>query len=818
MIRNLLKTIWRQLAQSKSFGIINVVGLSLAMACCLLIFLWIQHERRVDNFVHHGDRLYTAYQMLSSGNQVDGTYRTPIHYISTSEKNERIFLLEDAKDAIPEIRSIVFYATGYELPWGHPETLEANGKKNKANGARASQDFFKVLGYPLLAGHAETALSDPGSIAISRELADSYFGSSQAAMGQTFRYENRLDFIVSAVFENVPANSSLDFDFLLSWEAHNTILEWASPEFNTYVLLDSNASSLAVARKINQFIKPRLKDEKGITAQIGLQLLNDKHLYDTFVNGKPVAGRIIYIRIFSAAALFILVIACINFALIATARSIKRSKEVGVRKVLGTSRAWLALQFYLEALFLSLFALLIALFLVYITLPFFASLTGAVIEQPYGQAQFWGTACALVIVTALLAGTYPAIFLSGLRPAKALKHRQLFSMKRGTLRRVLIVFQFGLSVLFLVATIVVARQTRYTKTLHLGYDREHLLYTRIEGELMDQRNYELFKTQSSSLPGVVMVDRASETPHAMQFVVDVADGVSNTSDGGDAINWEGKQKSIAAGFKPVSVGYDFVKLMRLEIVQGRDFSRAIATDSASAFLVNEEAVRQMGMEEPIGKWVSAWQKKGHIIGVLKDYHTYSLHEPIKPLIMDVKEYEYFGVILIRIVGDKTKQALEGLERVYSAINPRFPFDYQFVDAEYQRFYTNEQVMSRLVSVFTALAITISCLGLLGLVIFSIEQRTKEIGIRKVLGASMIDIVGMLSQDFIKLVLVAAIIALPIAWWTMNRWLANFAYRIDVEWWMFAAAGLMAVIIALVTLSWQAVRAAAANPVDSLRDE
>ncbi|SEL10877.1 ABC transporter permease [Parapedobacter koreensis] len=818
MIRNLFKTIWRQLSQSKPFGIINTVGLALAMTCCLLIFLWIQHERRVDNFFYHGDRLFVAYQTLSDGNRVEGNYRTPLQYISTPEKSERIFLLEDAKDAVPEIQSVVFYATGYELPWGHPETLEANGKKNKLNGARASRDFFKVLDYPLLEGDAENALKEPHHMAISRAVATSYFGSVHQAMGQTLRYENRLDFMVSAVFEDIPSSSSLDFDFLLNWDAHNTILEWASPEFTTYVLLADNAHVPSVETKINQYIKPRLKEEKGVVTQIGLQPLKDRHLYGNFVKGKPETGRITYVRIFSGAALFILIIACINFALIATARSIKRSKEIGIRKVLGTSRLMLIVQFYLEALLLSVFALFITLFLISIILPFFALLSGAEIVQPFGQAQFWGTAAMLMVVTALLAGTYPAVFLSGLQPTKALKQRQLFSMKRGGLRRLLIVFQFSLSVLFLIATIVVSRQTRYTQALQLGYDRENLLYTRIEGELMEQSNYNLFKTLALDVPGVVMVDRASETPHAMRFVVDVADGVSNTSDGADAINWEGKQKSTTVGFKPVSVGYDFVTLMGLDIVEGRDFSRMNATDSASAFLVNEEAVRQMGMEEPLGKWVSAWQKKGYIIGVLKDYHTYSLHEPIKPLVVDVKEYEYFGVILIRIDGGKTQQALEGLGHIYSTINPDFPFDYQFVDAEYQNFYTNEQVMARLVTAFTSLAIVISCLGLLGLVVFSVEQRTKEIGIRKVLGASVASIVGMLSKDFVKLVLIAACIASPIAWWAMDHWLANFAYHIAVEWWMFAVAGLTVVIIALVTLSWQAIRVAVANPVRSLQEE
>jgi len=816
MIRNLFKTTYRLLIQHKSFAFINVVGLTLALACCLLTFLWIQHQQRIDNFHRNNDRLYAAYQTVTTGNQVEGSYRTPMRF--NAEQNARFFLIDEAKEAVPEIQSVVFYATGYELPWGHPETLEANGKKIKLNGSRASEDFFEVLNYPLISGDAKTALDGTRNIAISQKTAEAYFGSAQAAMNQTFRYENRLDFIVSAVFKDVPESSSLTFDFLLSWEAHNTVLESASPDFNTYVLLKEGADATAAAQKINAFVKPHLNSENDTKTLIGLQPLADRYLYGSFVNGKPAGGRITYVHIFASGAIFILLIACINFALIATARAIKRSKEIGIRKVLGTSRKLLVAQFYMEASFLTIAALLLALGIVALLVPFFGQLTGTTLSFPLGQWHFWGMIIVLALLTILLAGSYPAFILSSLKPIKALKQQQLFSLKRGTLRQGLVVFQFGLSVLFIVATFTIYRQTHYIQTLQLGYDRENLLYFRIEGELMEQRNYDLFKQLAADVPGVRMVDRSSETPHAMRFLVDIPDGTSNTTSGDDAINWEGKQHRVSTGFKPVSVGYDFVQLMGLEIVEGRDFSRTISTDSASAFLVNEEAVRQMGMNAPLGKWVSAWNKRGYIIGVLKDYHTYSLHEPIKPLIVDVKEYEYFGVVLVRIEAGKTEQALAGLAQLYTKINPKFPFDYQFVDTEYQSFYNNEQLMAKLVNIFTLLAIIISCLGLLGLVVFAVEQRTKEIGIRKVLGASVPDIVTMLSKDFVKLVVIAIVIASPLGWWAMNRWLEGFAYHIDIQWWMFAVAGLAAVTIALLTVSWQAIRAAVANPVASLRDE
>jgi ABC-type antimicrobial peptide transport system permease subunit len=308
------------------------------------------------------------------------------------------------------------------------------------------------------------------------------------------------------------------------------------------------------------------------------------------------------------------------------------------------------------------------------------------------------------------------------------------------------------------------------------------------------------------MPGIEMIDRSSEAPHAMDFVVT------------DAVNWEGKEKGADVGFKPASVGFDFLRLMNLKVADGRGFSRAVATDSSDAFMVNEEAVKEMGIKNPIGKWISAWKKKGHIIGILKDYHTHSLREPIKPVILDVKEYEYFGMIIVRTIPGKAKEALSSLEKVYKVINPNYPFAYQFVDEEYKNLYSNEMIISKLSVLFATLAILISCLGLLGLVMFSAEQRTKEIGIRKVLGASISSIIGLFSKDFLKLIVIAFLIAAPIGWYSMNHWLQDFAYKIDITWWTFALAGGVSILITLIIVSYQAIKAAITNPVTSLRSE
>jgi hypothetical protein len=371
-------------------------------------------------------------------------------------------------------------------------------------------------------------------------------------------------------------------------------------------------------------------------------------------------------------------------------------------------------------------------------------------------------------------------------------------------RKGLSVFQFSLSIILLIATVVVSLQMTYVQNINLGYDRENLIYIRIEGDL--NAKYAAFKTKAEAMPGIALVDRSTETPHAMGFVTD------------DPIHWEGQEEDQLVGFKPASVGFDFVKLMDLKVAEGRGFSREFATDSADAFLINEEAVKQMNLEDPIGKWVSAWGKKGHIVGVLKDYHTGSMHEKIRPVIIDVKEYEYFGVIMVRTEPGKTKEALGSLEQVCKDINPNYPFAYQFLDQEYQKLYQNEQLVTKLSNISAVLAIIISCLGLLGLVMFSAEQRIKEFGIRKVLGASVANIATLLSEDFIKLILISFCIAAPLAGYLMHQWLQEFEFKIDLSWWIFVLAGGVAILIAILTISYQAIRTALVNPVNNLKSE
>jgi putative ABC transport system permease protein len=819
MLRHYATVAFRNLIRQKTFSAINILGLALGMTCCLFIYLWVRDEKAVDNFHVHGNTLYNVYQTVSSGGQINGSYSTPIELIIQGNSPSTIMSItaQDINQGVPEIKKICSYATGYELPWGHPETFQVGDKIQKFSGSRAGKDFFTMFSYPLVAGDAKAALHDISSIAISQKMAEFFFGIPQEAIGKSIRYENRIDFVVNAVFENVTPQSSLQFEFLINWGSQLKQLEWASPIILTTLQLEENANIEEVETKLNRFLQLRLSMNKNTTKlALGLRPYRDRYLHSTFVNGKPEEGRMVYVRIFGGVAIFILIIACINFMNLATARSLKRAKEVGVRKVVGSSRRQLIGQFFSESILLAFLALVLSSLLLQFLLPSFNLLTGKQIASPIAIPSYWMMALGLMVVTGLVAGSYPALFLSSLKPVRILKGTMRFTQSAIWFRKGLVCFQFALCIAMIIATIVVSNQTSFVQTTNIGYNRENIIYIQIEGELNPK--YSLFKERALKMPGIAMVDRSSETPHAMGFVVDDNDGFTETDSGNDAIQWEGKGKNESVGFKPASVGFDFVKIMNLKIAEGRDFSKSFATDSAHAFMVNEEAVKQMGMKDPLGKWISAWNKKGQIIGILKDYHTHSLREPIKPLVIDVKEYEYFGVIIVKLEAGKTQEGLASMQAVCKEINPNYPFAFQFLDQEYDKLYRNEQVITKLTNMFAILGIAISCLGLLGLVMFAAEQRTKEIGIRKVLGASITNIVNLLSKDFLLLVLISFVIAAPVAGYFMNQWLQGFAYKIELSWWIFILAGASAMVIALLTISIQAIQSAMANPVKSLKSE
>jgi putative ABC transport system permease protein len=445
---------------------------------------------------------------------------------------------------------------------------------------------------------------------------------------------------------------------------------------------------------------------------------------------------------------------------------------------------------------------MLAVLVIALVLPAFNLLTGKHIVLPLQEPYFYLFLFGLIISTGVIAGSYPALFLSSLRPVRILKGSFQFSFWTAYFRKTLVVVQFVLSMLLLISTVVISRQTDYIQNKNLGYDKENVLYIPIEGELITK--YSTFREEASRLPGVKMVDRSSQFPHAMSFRL-------------DAVEWDGRDQDAIINFALSSVGYDFVKIMDLELVAGRGFDRYIKGDS-TGFLVNEEAVRRMNVKDPLGMKISVFGKQGQIVGVLKDYHTNTLHQAIDPLVLDVKEHLDFGTVLVRTEKGRTSEAIENLEKLYKEMNPQHAFNYTFMDERYGQLYKSEQVVGRLSNIFALLAIMISCMGLLGLAIFSAEQRRKELSIRKVLGATVSNIIMKFSKDFLKLVLIAIVIAIPIAWLSMYNWLQQFAYRIDLDWWMFAAAGVVAILLSLLTISAQALKSAFENPVKNLRSE
>ena len=610
------------------------------------------------------------------------------------------------------------------------------------------------------------------------------------------------------MFDNVPTSSSLQFDYILNWQIFLEDNSWAKNWTNngplTCVMLRKGTDAKAFENKISRFLDKYNKDQTSqVYVRLGIQRYGDVYLHpDLDKNGNISGGRIQYVKLFSIVAIFILLIACINFMNLETARSVKRAKEIGIRKVAGAIRFALVRQFMGEALLIVTTAVIISLALVTLVLPQFNQITGKDIHIPFKDAGFWLSLSALLLVTGFISGSYPAIYLSSFKPVRILKGSLKFSSSALWFRKGLVVFQFILSIVFIIGTIVVSKQVNYIQSLNLGYNRENLLYIPLEGDLASK--YTVFKTEALKIPGVKDITHATDAP-------------TKINNGTTGVLWEGKDPNSKIDFTQVGAGYDFIKTMHIQMLQGRDFSRDFATDSVN-YIINETALKIIGYKNPLGKSLTLWGTKGTIIGVVKDFHFNSLHTAINPLMLRLGENFDGGIALVKTEPGKTKEALASLEKVYKELNPKVPFTYKFSDEEYQKLYKSEQVVSQLANYFAFLAIFISCLGLLGLVIFTAEQRTKEFGIRKVLGASPIILFNLLSKEFLMLIVVAIIIASPVAWYFSNQWLQDFAYKINISWTVFVIAGLLAVLIALITVSFQAIKAAIANPVKSLRTE
>jgi predicted permease len=786
MLRNYFTVAVRTMMRQKAFSCINIIGLALGMACSLLVLLWVKDELSYDQFHVNGKQIYRVMATLPwDGNQTIGLTPGP--------------LAEALQKEFPEITHAVKMTD-----WDLAAIITAGNVSAKEKGGRfASADFFRMFSFPLAEGNPGAVLAAPNSIVISESMARKYFGA-ESPVGKNIhlKAEIEADFTVTGVMRDVPQHSSKQFNYVIPFQYFENQGDWTKTwgnyVFLTYVMLHPDASREKLEAKLGQFIGAKTAGTRKRT--FSLHSFTDVYLYSTFQNGKPSGGRIEYVRLFTVVALAVLVIACINFMNLATARSMKRAKEVGIRKVAGASRSTLAGQFTGEAILMTLIAIVFSLVLVEVLLPTFNTLTGKHIRLIY-DASFLVTLLGLAGLTGLVAGSYPALFMSGFNPASVLKRNVAPGSSTLLLRKGLVVFQFTLSILLLTGTLVVYQQMQYIQHKHLGMDRENVISLELEGDLV--KHLAAFKAQAEQSSAIQSLTTTSQIPL----------NIEGTS--GD-LHWTGKDPSKSAPVSGLLVGYHFTRTMNIPLVAGRDFSPGFATDSVN-YLINEAAAAMMNFSDPVGQTITFWRGKGQIVGVVKDFHLNSLHEPIRPLIMAL-EAENATYVLAKAAPGKTAEAIAALKGASEKFNPAFPFEYHFLDEEFERQYKSETLVGELTKYFAVFAIFISCLGLFGLAAYTAEQRVKEIGIRKVLGASVPGIVALLSKDFLALIAIALLVAVPVAWYIMHQWLGQFTYRIGITGWVFVLTGGLALLVALLTVSFQSFKAALANPAHSLRSE
>jgi cell division protein FtsX len=674
--------------------------------------------------------------------------------------------------------------------------------------------LFEIFTFPFIKGDPSTALSLPSSVVITQEMALKYFGRKDP-LGKTIQTQNQNDYIVTGVIENVPTNSHLQFDFVGSIEravAMGSRTHWSGWLYSTYVLLQPNTSFEEVNTKLESWIKTKDSEE----ARYYLQPLSDIHMY-----GLQGEGAIRPLSLFSILALLILIIACINYMNLATARAGTRAKEIGLRKVVGAKKANILKQFLSESILFAFFALFISICLVALFLPVFNQISGKELSMNLAQNLFLFLGIlGITLLTGVLAGSYPAFFLSSFEPDRILKgylSAKKISTSTASIRKGLVVFQFVLTIVLLISTTTVYRQMNFIKNRRLGFDKNYLIYMQLqsEGNLWERYDaqkiwtkYKTLKNELSQNPDILEVSSATCLPFGM---------MGNEF---GQLDWEGKDSEYQVSMNHMAVDSRFFKTFQLEMVEGRIFSDEFPSDSQN-FVLNEAAIKAADLKSPVGKRFRLLNKTGEIIGVIKDFHFAPLHDEIEPLVLHLMPYQYWmyrNYVFVRISSDNISQTITSIKKMWDKAIPKYPFEFQFLDDTIDARYRSEQRLEIILRIFTFLAISISCLGLFGLISFTAEQKTKEIGIRKVLGASMGSVVRLLSREFVVLVILANVIAWPVAYFVITKWLKNFAYRTGIGFTTFLFSGLLALIIAILTVCFQSIKAALANPVDSLRYE
>lgn len=789
MLKNYFLIAWRTIRQNKTLSFINIFGLSTGMAFALLIGLWVKHETSFNKFNEHAERIGIMRKNTQFNNEKATQVATPLP------------LHDELKSSYPEVERAT------RMDWGNGHSLMNGDSKYSKKGRYVDSDFLKMFSLPLLQGNIETALNDPNSIILSQSLAATMF-RGQNPLGKIIRIDNQYDVQVTGVIADAPSNFSFGYEFLAPFEfkvqnvdfVKNAKTQWSNNFLMNLVELKEGASMEAFSKKIAPLIEQKDENNKG--QRLFLQPLLRWHLHNDYRNWVNVGGKIEYVRLLGIVGIFVLLIACINFMNLSTARSEKRAREVGVRKAIGSQRSQLIVQFLTESMLTAFIAFLLALVLMWVVLPYLKDVGFEAIRINFSDLSLLASVLGVCILTGLIAGSYPALYLSSFAPVKVLKGTPRQGTGAAVFRKVLVVSQFAVSVGLIISTVIVFQQIRHAKERSVGYDPDNLITISASTDLIKQ--YAILKRD---LLNTGLLEAVSKSSSPMT-------GVNNNWGG---FSWEGYDPSANIAMDVVMTEWDYEKTAGLRLKQGRAFSKEFRTDS-SAVIINEAAMKVIGFKEPVGKIIRLNDQPLTIIGVNENV---IMRDPFKSVVPTVIIFNPDNVsdILLRLKpGKDVRQALAAIQPVVERYNPSLPFAYNFVDEEYGKKFAVENQVGKLAGIFAVLAVFISCLGLFGLAMFMAERRTKEIGIRKVLGASLADVWMLLSKEFVWLVLAGCLIASPLAFWLMQNWLRHYDYRIDISWWIFILAGLIAVTIALLTVSTQAIKAAILNPVKSLRSE
>jgi len=793
MIKNYFKTAWRNLHKNKGYSAINIGGLAVGMAVVIIIGLWIWDELSFDKYHKNYDRIARVMQNQTFNGEIGSQFSNP--YLMASEIRNKYG--SDFKYVV-------------QSSWNNQHTLALGEKKLLKSGSAIEPEITEMLSLNMLSG-SRNGLKDPNSILLSESVSKAFFGDENP-INKTLKLDNKVDLKVTGVYEDLPYNTSfreltfiIPWEFFLKQEIWIKTLEnpWGSNFTQTFAQINDNADMAQASAKIkNVKLNAISQDEKRYNPVVFLHPMKNWHLRADFKNGVVVGGRIQYVWLFGIIGLFVLLLACINFMNLSTARSEKRAKEVGVRKAIGSARWQLITQFFSESFLVVLLAFFLSLLLVILLLPYFNEIADKKLSLLWTNPLFWGIGLVFSLLTGIIAGSYPALYLSSFQPVKVLKGTFRVGRFASIPRKVFVVMQFSVSVMLIIGTIIVYQQIQHAKNRPVGYSKDSLI-TVNSNEVLHSK----FEVIRNELKGNQMIVEMTESSSPTT-------DVWNTNGGFD---WEGKDPNQGVDFPNAGVTHEFGKVIDWKIKEGRDFSREFATDSL-AFILNESAVKFIGLKKPIGSIIKWEGKPFTVIGVIKDMLVQSPFKPIRASIyhLSVEQENIFLLKLNPKLG--AGKAIEQIETIFKKHDPATAFEFNFVDEEFAKKFDNEERIGKLASVFAILAIFISCLGLFGLASFVAEQRTKEIGIRKVVGATIFNLWTLLSKEFVFLVIISCAIAVPLAWYGMNQWLQKYDYRTTIYWWVFATAILGALLITILTVSFQAIKAARANPVKSLRTE